>query len=63
MAIRASRTSSNLNGLIIAITIFMGPIELCVNLGDVADQASWLCLVWTTSMPSANLTPATIFGN
>jgi len=38
----------------------MGPIE---NLGDVADQAAWLCLVWTTSMPSANLTPATIFGN
>ena len=60
MAIRASRTSSNLNGLIIAITIFMGPIE---NLGDVADQAAWLCLVWTTSMSSANLTLATIFGN
>jgi hypothetical protein len=42
---------------------FHGSIELCVNLGDVADQASWLCLVWTTSMPSENLTPATIFGN
>src|SRR5450755_421959 len=26
MAVRASRTSSSLNGLIIAITIFMGPI-------------------------------------
>ena len=37
--------------------------ELCVNLGDGADQAAWLCLVGTTSMPSANLTPATIFGN
>jgi hypothetical protein len=37
--------------------------ELCLNLGDGADQAAWLCLVGTTSMPSANLTPATIFGN
>src|SRR5580658_2980289 len=26
MAVRASRTSSSLNGLMIAITIFMGPI-------------------------------------
>jgi len=38
-------------------------IELCLNLGDGADQAAWLCWVGTTSMPSANLTPAMIFGN
>ena len=38
-------------------------IELCLTLGDVADQAAWLCWVGTTSMPSANLTPAMIFGN
>ena len=37
--------------------------ELCLNLGDEADQAAWLFWVWTTSMPSANLTPAMIFGN
>jgi hypothetical protein len=37
--------------------------ELCLNLGDGADQAAWLCWVGTTSMPSANLTPALIFGN
>ena len=37
--------------------------ELCPNLGDGADQAEWLCWAVMTSMPSANLTPATIFGN
>ena len=40
-----------------------GVDELCMNLGDAADQAAWLCWGGMTSMPSANLTPATIFGN
>src|SRR3954471_23327879 len=33
MAVRASRTSSSLNGLIIAITIFMGPIPAWARSG------------------------------
>src|SRR5271169_167786 len=33
MAVRASRTSSNLNGLMIAITIFMGPIPAWARFG------------------------------
>ncbi len=40
-----------------------GARELCLNLGDGADQAAWLFWVGMTSMPSANLTPAMIFGN
>ena len=36
--------------------------ELCPNLDDGSDQAAWLCWAVMTSMPSANLTPATIFG-
>ena len=38
-----------------------GSVELCLNLGDGADQAARLCWVGMTSMPSANLTPAMIF--
>src|SRR5712691_6749704 len=33
MAVRASRTSSSLNGLMIAITIFMGPIPAWARFG------------------------------
>src|SRR5215470_8668650 len=33
MAVRASRTSSSLNGLMIAITIFMGPIPAIARYG------------------------------
>src|SRR5882672_9952323 len=33
MAVRASRTSSSLNGLMIAITIFMGPIPAWARYG------------------------------
>jgi hypothetical protein len=37
--------------------------ELCPNLGDGAVQTAQLCWTVMTSMPSANLIPATIFGN
>ena len=36
--------------------------ELCRNLGDGADQAAWLSVGVTISMPLENLTPAITFG-
>ena len=38
------------------------PRELCRNLGDGADQAAWLSVGVTISMPLENLTPAITFG-
>jgi len=39
-----------------------GEAELCRNLGDGADQAAWLSVGVTISMPLENLTPAITFG-
>ena len=39
-----------------------GNAELCRNLGDGADQAAWLSVGVTISMPLENLTPAITFG-